>query len=154
MISKAIAWILARPQVFLWLLSYCARVVGVHQIGSLSCWVLFNGPRFCKWLPKISLQHTLHAERCIHLHSHPYIFHMFVLSGSYREATLDGENVYRAGDAVFYPRVGFHRIIDVTPGGFYALLIIYGREMPWGYVVGDQYVGHFTYNEYRKEKLL
>lgn len=154
MISKAIAWFLTRPQVFLWLLSYCARSIEPSLSQGTSCWVLFNGRRISKWLPTISVEHMLRSDCYPHLHNMMYSLHAFLLAGSYTDVYPDGGRIFNAGDVVYYRHNDFRRTSSVSPGGIYVLIVMYGGEKPWGYAVNGKIVGPAEYEASRKEKLL
>ena len=84
-----------------------------------------------------------------HLHTHPWNFWTIVLSGSYKELTVNGSTVKAEGTVGSGDRSFVHKIEEIVRGPITTLFITWGKSQPWGYLVNGEIVEQ---SEYRTRK--
>jgi hypothetical protein len=104
-------------------------------------WRLFWTPIFAIYIHQI-----FESDKDKHLHSHPWNFISFILSGGYVEInSSDKTQVYTPGNMVVNDRHTHHRILLIEPTT--SLVFTFGTPKMWGYMVGDEFVPNDRYRQ-------
>ncbi len=90
-----------------------------------------------------------------HMHSHPWDFLSFILSGSYSQSCWEdaktfGTTRFDQFDSVELKKRNYHQIRLNTPH-VWTLVFAWGKYEPWGYLVDGGFVGHKLYRALKGE---
>ena len=158
MIYRLLAWVLARPRVFSWLLARAQRTP-YNDITNLEGsevymrrWWLLNpyhdtpGLRRFDWCPvSIRVHHILRRDHDRHLHDHPWNARTFVLKGWYLEQTEDGCNMRIRGHSAAIRYEQYHRILSVSEEGVYTMFVTGRYRGTWGFKVAGRKMPYKQY---------
>lgn len=172
MLWNFIAWLVSRPLIASWIISYAKRTPYRHITDYMDRWWLFNGyrpaphphatererhtPKY-RWCPiSIGVHHIKRADDDRHDHDHPCNGRTIIMRRGYVEKKLDGSTFLRSVGSTAVLRYGeYHRIAHVQEGGAWTLFIRGPWRGDWGfYVPGSQWKGNkIPHGEYFKRYL-
>lgn len=109
-------------------------------------WRIIETPWFAVYIHGI-----YKADEDKHLHSHPWNYASFILSGSFSEETLDGINTLLPGSFVRKKANKFHKIKELHTKKVFTLFFTGRKDHPWGYHTENGFVDHETYRKLKHE---
>lgn len=80
------------------------------------------------------------------MHDHPADFKARIISGSYRELTPDGEQVFGVGDWNIKKAEDLHRL-EVIKGPVVTLFYRYPKRRDWGFMLPEGWMSHSKFLE-------
>ena len=111
-------------------------------------WRLIETPWF-----RCYIHYIFESDKDLHLHSHPWDFWSFVLSGGYVEELLGGEmNIVRRFKWNHHAASDYHRL-TLTQKPTISLFFATGKRQVWGYFVPEMggLVDDATYRRLKNE---